>query len=109
MATRPSVRTGGTWNEAAEIAGTSGAGVSQWLDKLEYLGINQIARVNGTQSGSRFGYIDFNYFPVGTFGYGFRYAPSDDPVANTVLQSWTNNTMKALGDDWFYYEGHWRP
>jgi hypothetical protein len=100
-----------TFDETAKLSGSSGEEVMRWHHRLELLAVDQIRRVSAIKDDTRFGYLEIEYFPV-LHPCGFRFAPQDDSIAQRELKDWAKRTlpgrrMDALGDGWFYYEGHW--
>ncbi len=106
------VQSANSFDEAARVCGVSGEEVSKWHHRLESLGADKITTVSFLRNGTRLKYVEIGYFPE-LPSYGFFFAPSNDRTAQEVLQSWAKRTqhpgqrVDALGDEWFYYEGHW--
>lgn len=105
-----------SFEETARLCGVSGKEVSNWYRRLDELGANKITTVSAirVRDGTRFRFVQIGFLPEWD-AYGFLFARANDRVAQEELQSLAKfpkhpgHRVDALGDNWFYYEGHWGP
>lgn len=101
-----------SFGEAATICGTTGEEILKWHGRLEALSADKIRRVSFQNGRNWLNYVEIGYFPE-LETYGFLFAQSDDHATQELLRNWAKRPqhvgqrIDALGDEWFYFEGHW--